>query len=132
MVSEVKDYEFSSWGEYIDKNSTLLAIMYRLATCFWLSICLAPHTQGLSGALAYVEGMLWVAYGVKIIIGTVSEWQIDKVKECALNLKEAEIGHSPLNQTEKEKQKHQWKLCLDSTAQGYKDKLKEEWRLVYG
>ena len=23
MVSEVKDYEFSSWGEYMDKNSTL-------------------------------------------------------------------------------------------------------------
>ena len=22
MVSEVKDYEFSSWGEYMDKNST--------------------------------------------------------------------------------------------------------------
>ena len=23
MVAEVKDYEFSSWDEYIDKNSTL-------------------------------------------------------------------------------------------------------------
>ena len=26
MVSEVKDYEFSSWGEYMDKNSTLIPL----------------------------------------------------------------------------------------------------------
>ena len=26
MVSEVKDYEFSSWGEYMDKNSTLFPL----------------------------------------------------------------------------------------------------------
>ena len=26
MVSEVKDYEFSSWGEYNDKNSTLFPL----------------------------------------------------------------------------------------------------------
>ena len=26
MVDEVKDYEFSSWGEYIDKNSTLIPL----------------------------------------------------------------------------------------------------------
>ena len=26
MVAEVKDYEFSSWDEYIDKNSTLLPL----------------------------------------------------------------------------------------------------------
>ena len=81
-------------------------------------------------AQAYVEGMLWAAYGVKIISGTVSAWQIDKVKECAQKLKEAEIDHSSLTHTEKEEQKRQWKLWLDSTAQGFKDKLKEEGRLV--
>lgn len=81
-------------------------------------------------AQAYVEGMLWAAYGVRIINGTVAEWQIDKVKECAQKLKEAEIDHSPLSHTEKEEQKRQWKLWLDSTAQGFKDKLKEEGRLV--
>ena len=81
-------------------------------------------------AQAYVEGMLWAAYGVKIISGTVSEWRIDKVKECAQKLKEAEIDHSSLTHTEKEEQKRQWKLWLDSTAQGFKDKLKEEGRLV--
>ncbi len=26
MVAEVKDYEFSSWDEYIDKNSTLFPL----------------------------------------------------------------------------------------------------------
>ena len=81
-------------------------------------------------AQAYIEGMLWAAYGVRIINGTVAEWQIDKVKECALKLKEAEIDHSSLTQTEKEEQKHQWKQWQDSTTQGFKDKLKEEGILV--
>ena len=80
-------------------------------------------------AQAYIEGMLWAAYGVRIINGTVAEWQIDKVKECAQKLKEAEVDHSPLSQTEKEEQKRQWKLWLDTTTQGFKDKLKEERRL---
>ena len=80
-------------------------------------------------AQAYIEGMLWAAYGVKIINGTVAEWQIDKVKECAQKLKEVEVDHSPLSQTEKEEQKRQWKLWLDTTTQGFKDKLKEERRL---
>jgi uncharacterized protein YnzC (UPF0291/DUF896 family) len=81
-------------------------------------------------AQAYVEGMLWAAYGVEIISASVAEWQIDQVKECAQKLKEAEIEHSHLTHTEKEEQKRQWKLWLDSTAQGFKDKLKEEGRLV--
>jgi hypothetical protein len=51
------------------------------------------------------------------------------VKECAQKLKEAEIDHSSLSQAEKEDQKRQWKLWLDSTTQGFKDKLKEEGRL---
>lgn len=28
-------------------------------------------------AKGYLEGMLWAAYGVKIISGSVAEWQID-------------------------------------------------------
>ena len=34
-------------------------------------------------AKAYIEGVLWAAYGVRIIGGTVAEWQIDSVKEYA-------------------------------------------------
>ena len=44
-------------------------------------------------AQAYFEGMLLAAYGVKIFSDSVAEWQIDKVKECAKKLKEAEIDH---------------------------------------
>ena len=85
--------------------------------------------HGIDNVKAYLEGMLWATYGVKIISGSASEWQIDQVKECAQKLKEAEVDHSPLSQTEKEEQKRQWKLWLDTTTQGFKDKLKEERRL---
>lgn len=52
------------------------------------------------------------------------------MKECAKKLKEAEIDHSALTQTEKENLKHQWKQWIDATTHGFKDKLKEEGRLV--
>lgn len=81
-------------------------------------------------AKAYLEGMLWAAYGVKIISGSAAEWQIDKVKECAKKLKEAEIDHSALTPTEKENLKYQWKQWIDATTHGFKDKLKEEGRLA--
>lgn len=81
-------------------------------------------------AKAYFEGMLWAAYGVKIFSDSAAEWQIDQVKECAKKLKEAEIDHSTLTQIEKENLKHQWKLWIDATTHGFKDKLKEEGRLV--
>lgn len=83
-------------------------------------------------AKAYLEGMLWAAYGVRVFSDSVAEWQIDYVKECAQKLKEAEIDHSSLNQTEKEEQKRQWKQWQDSTTQGFKDKLKEEGGLNEG
>ena len=81
-------------------------------------------------AKAYLEGMLWAAYGVKVISGSVAEWQIDQVKECAKKLKEAEIYHFTLTQTEKEYLNHQWKQWIDATTHGFKDKLKAEGRLV--
>lgn len=81
-------------------------------------------------AKAYIEGMLWAAYGVKTISGSAVEWQIDQVKECAKKLKEAEIDHSSLTHAEKENQKHQWKQWIDATTHGFKDKLKEEGRLA--
>ena len=31
-------------------------------------------------ALAYLEGMLWAAYGVKVIACDAFEWQIDNTK----------------------------------------------------
>ena len=70
------------------------------------------------------------AYGVIIISVSAAEWQIDQAKECAKKLKDAEIDHFILTQTEKENMKHQWKKWIDATTHGFKDKLKEEWRLV--
>ena len=32
-------------------------------------------------ALAYLEGMMWAAYGVKVISCDAVEWQIDAVKD---------------------------------------------------
>ena len=87
-------------------------------------------THSIDTAKAYLEGMLLAAYGVKNICGSVAEWQIDQVKECAKKLKETEIDHSALTQIEKEIQKHQWKQWISATTHGFKDKLKEEGRLA--
>ena len=90
----------------------------------------ASSNRRIDTAKAYLEGMLWAAYGVKIISGSAAEWQIDQVKDCVKRLKEAEIDHSALTQTEKENLKHQWKQWIDATTHGFKDKLKEEGRLA--
>ena len=90
----------------------------------------ASSNRRIDTAKAYLEGMLWAAYGVKIISGSAAEWQIDQVKECAKKLKEADIDHSVLTQTEKDNLKHQWKQWIDATTHGFKDKLKEEGRLT--
>ena len=81
-------------------------------------------------ARAYFEGMLLAAFGVKVFSDSVAEWQLDYVKEYAQKLKEAEIDHSALTQTEKEYLKQQWKQWMDATAQGFKDMLKAEGRMM--
>ena len=86
--------------------------------------------KNVNPAQAYLEGMLWAAYGVQVISGSVAEWQIDKVKESALKLKEAEIDHSSLSLTEKENQKRQWKQSLEAYIHGVKDQLKREGKLI--
>ena len=42
-------------------------------------------------AQAYIEGMLWAAYGVRIFSENVAELQIEAVKKYAKKLKEEEI-----------------------------------------
>ena len=81
-------------------------------------------------AKAYIEGVLWAAYGVKIIGGIVAEWQIDSVKEYTSKFKEAEIDHSTLSFKEKEEMKNQWHQWLEATTKGIKDELRREGRLV--
>lgn len=86
--------------------------------------------QSIDTARAYLEGMLWAAFGVKIISGTVAEWQIDLVKECGRKLKDEEIDNSMLTPTEKENQKSLWKEWIDETTKGFKDELKRAGRIV--
>jgi hypothetical protein len=50
--------------------------------------------EDINPAQAYMAGMLYAAYGVKVINCDAVEWQIDAVKECAKELKEKEIEHS--------------------------------------
>ena len=80
-------------------------------------------------ALAYMVGMLYAAYGVKVVSCDAVEWQIDAVKECAKELKEKEIEHSSLSPIEKENQKRLWKQWIDETTKGFKDELKAAGRL---
>lgn len=80
-------------------------------------------------AKAYIEGMLWAAYGVKNISGNVCEWQIDAVKKYAKKLKEEDIDHSTLSPAEKENQKELWKQWIDETTKGFKEVLKSEGRM---
>lgn len=86
--------------------------------------------HNIDSARAYFEGMLLAAFGVKVFSDSVAEWQLDYVKEYAQKLKEAEIDHSALIQTEKENQKQQWKQWMDATVQGFKDMLKVEGRMM--
>ena len=79
-------------------------------------------------ALAYLEGMLWAAYGVRVISCDTVEWQIDAVKECAKKLKEKD-EHSSLSPTEKKNQKRLWKQWIDEKAKGIKDELKRVGRM---
>ena len=80
-------------------------------------------------AQAYIEGMLWAAYGVKIFSENVAEWQIEAVKKYAKKLKEEEIEHSALTAAEKDEQKRLWKRWIDETTNGFKEVLKKEGRM---
>ena len=86
--------------------------------------------KNVNPAQAYLEGMLWAAYGVKVISGPAAEWQIEAVKKYAKKLKEEEIEHSALTPAEKDEQKRLWKQWLDVTTQGFKEALKREGRMI--
>lgn len=86
--------------------------------------------QSTNPVQAYLEGMLWASFSVKIFEENVAEWQIDAAKECAKNLKEKEIDHSSLTPIKKEEQKKLWNQWIDETTKGFKDVLKADGRLV--
>ena len=81
-------------------------------------------------AQAYMEGMLWAAYGVKVISCDAVEEHIEAAKEYAKKRKEVEIDNSTLSPTEKENQKRLWEQWIDETTKGFKDELKRAGRIV--
>ncbi len=80
-------------------------------------------------AKAYIDGMLWAAFGVRIFSENVAEWQIEAVKKYAKKLKEEEIEHSALTPAEKEEQKRLWEQWIDEATKGFKEVLKREGRI---
>ena len=80
-------------------------------------------------AQAYIEGMLWAAFGVRIFSENVAEWQIEAVKKYAKKLKEEEIEHSALTPAEIDEQKGLWKQWIDETTKGFKEVLKKNGRM---
>ena len=85
--------------------------------------------QEVNPALAYCEGMLWAAFGVRIFSDNAKEWQIDAVKKYAKKLKDEEINHSEIAPTEKEHQKWLWEQWIDETTNGFKEVLRREGRM---
>jgi uncharacterized protein YnzC (UPF0291/DUF896 family) len=83
-------------------------------------------------AQAYIEGMLWAAFGVRIFSENVAEWHIEAVKKYAKKLKEEEVEHSALTAAEKDEQKRLWKRWIDETTNGFKEELKNEGRMLDG
>ena len=72
----------------------------------------------------YFKGVLAAYLGGNFMNGTVSEWQIDVIKESISHYYEAMIEHSQLLDQEKEEHKHQMKQCLEVYIQGVKDGMK--------
>ena len=64
--------------------------------------------------------------------GSVSEWQIDVIKESISHCYEAMIEHLQLSYQEKEEQKHQMKQSLELYIYGVKDELRAKGRQVWG
>lgn len=81
--------------------------------------------QKVNPASAYLEGMIWAAFGVRIFSDNASEWQIDAVSKYAKKLKEEEIEHSSLTPEEKKNQRRLWKEWIEETTKGFKEVLRK-------
>lgn len=77
----------------------------------------------------YFKGVLAAYLGGNFMNGTVSEWQIDVIKESISHYYEAMIEHSKLSYQEKEEQKHQMKQSLEVYIQGMTDEVKGKERM---
>lgn len=78
----------------------------------------------------YFKGVLAAYLGANFMNGSVSEWQIDVIKENLSRFTEAQIDHSQLSSQEEEEQKRQMKQSLEVYIHGVKDELRAKGRLV--
>ena len=78
----------------------------------------------------YFKGVLAAYLGANFMNGSVSEWQIDVIKESISHYHEAMINHYQLSYQEREEQKHQMKQSLEVYIQGVKDELRAKGRLA--
>lgn len=72
----------------------------------------------------YFKGVYAAYLGANFMNVSVSEWQIDAIKENISHYCEAQIDHSLLSYQEKENQKHQMKQSLEEYIHGVKDELR--------
>lgn len=78
----------------------------------------------------YFKGVLAAYLGANFMNGSVSEWQIDVIKESISHYYESMIDHSQLSYQEKEEQKHQMQHSLEAYIHGVKDELRSKGRLA--
>ncbi len=78
----------------------------------------------------YYAGALKTAIASCFINERISAQQIDFAKNLISKYREAEIDHLAISSLEKETLKSQWKQWLEATAQGIKDELRAEGKLI--
>ena len=78
----------------------------------------------------YFKGVLAAYLGANFMNGSVSEWQIDVIKESISHYHETMINHYQLSYQEREEQKHQMKQSLEVYIHGVKDELRAKGRLA--
>ena len=77
----------------------------------------------------YFKGVLAGYLGANFMNESVSEWQIDVIKESVSHYNEAMIEHSQLSNQEKEEQKRQMKQSLEVYIHGVKDEMRAKGRV---
>ena len=78
----------------------------------------------------YFKGMLASYLGANFTSGSITEWQINIIKENISHYFEAMIDHSQSSYQEKEDQKRQMKQSLEVYIQGVKDEMRGTGRMI--
>jgi hypothetical protein len=77
----------------------------------------------------YFKGVLAGYLGTNFMSCSITEWQIETIKENISHYCEAMIEHSQLSYQEKEEQKYQMRQSLEVYIQGVKDEMRMAGRI---